>query len=96
MEARVINPSGIPIPAPIAASRETLEQPLDVSEGFEDWEPFTARPATPGMAVPVGTLTDLKFPQLTLPFFHEAVPQQWTVLLPLYWAATIGNPAFSL
>jgi hypothetical protein len=39
---------------------------------------FTESPATPGMAVPLGMLTDSKFPQsiLFVWLFQEAVPQQ--------------------
>lgn len=103
MEARAINPRGTPTPTPIAVSREVLDPLSDgtgvaVLEGIGLEDEFRASAATPGIAVPLGTLTDLKFPQST--FFlvssHEAVPQQCSVLLPLYFAATIGNPDFLL
>lgn len=69
---------------------------MDVFPGFEPPRDFTDKPATPGIAVPLGILTDLKLPQLMVPLSKVAVPQQCTVLLPLYWAATIGKPEFLL
>jgi hypothetical protein len=103
IEARAITPSGTPTPAPIAVSREVLE-PQSVGTGVLVLEglalvdalvdDFAESPATPGIAVPLGMLTDLKLPQSTVPFSlsKAAVPQQWVVLLPLYCAATIGKP----
>lgn len=103
IEARAITPSGTPTPAPIAVSREVLE-PLLVDTGVVVLkglalvdalvDDFAASPATPGMAVPLGMLTDLKFPQSIVSFSlsQAAVPQQCDVLLPLYFAATIGKP----
>lgn len=96
MEARAINPRGTPTPTPIAVSREVLDplDPLDplsdgtgvaVLEGTGLEDEFMASPATPGIAVPLGTLTDLKLPQsvFLVLLSHEAVPQQCSVLLPL-------------
>jgi hypothetical protein len=85
----------------MTVSCEELELPLDeagvdVLPEFEPPGEFTDKPATPGIAVPLGILTDLKFPQPTVAFSKAAVPQQCTVLLPLYWAATIGKPEFLL
>lgn len=92
MEARAINPRGTPTPTPIAVSREVLDPLSDgigtgvaVLEVFVLEDEFMASPATPGIAVPLGTLTDLKLPQSVFFFLlsHEAVPQQCSVLLPL-------------
>ncbi|KGO70270.1 hypothetical protein PITC_020890 [Penicillium italicum] len=91
---------GTPTPTPMAVSCEELEPLLGETgvDAFPDFEPgdFTDKPATPGIAVPLGMLTDLKLPQSTVPFFKVAVPQQCTVLLPLCWEATIGKPEFLL
>jgi hypothetical protein len=83
-----MTPSGTPTPAPIAVSRLEFDPPLvglDVDVGVDVDEPgdevavvdeAADSPATPGRAVPCGTSTDLKLPQLTVPFSQFAVPQQ--------------------
>lgn len=101
IEARASIQSGTPGPTPMAVSCDELEPPLDdagmdVLPDIESPGEFADKPVTPGIAVPLGILTDLKSPQSTVPFFNVAVPQQCMALLPFYWAATIGNSEFLL